>query len=118
MASTLTPQPVTDLELAFGGDVSRLLPPMDEIPEEFHRHPGTGWNRLVSAWFFRGLEALEVEPKEGIDKNAALRHVKAVMGSWQPKHEHKEAGIAYLLSQWFESATWTPKGGEREEATS
>jgi hypothetical protein len=30
-------------------------------------------------------------------------HLKAIMGSFQPKHEHKTAGVAYLMSLWFEA---------------
>ena len=28
--------------------------------------------------------------------------IAAILASFEPKHEHKEAGAAYLLSQWFE----------------
>jgi hypothetical protein len=51
----------------------------------------------------------EIKPKEGVDVDKALRHIQAIMRSYQPKHEHKEAAVAYLLSQWFDDVTWTPK---------
>jgi hypothetical protein len=95
------PIEVTGLEIAFGGDMKKLLPPLNEIPEEFKRGR-TKWNDIVSTWFFRGLKNIKCKPKEGIDEKAALQHVRAIMASWEPKHEHKEAGCAYLLSEWFE----------------
>ena len=104
---------VNDLELAFGGDTARLLPPYADIPDEFKHGHGT-WNQLVSAWFFRGIADLKLMPKDGVDQKKALRHIRAVMVSFDPKHEHKEAGCAFLFSQWFTSATWTARG----EATS
>lgn len=104
----MTPQPVDNLTLAFPADVTRLLPPYDAIPDEF-KHRGNKWNDLVSRWFFSGLPyGTEFKPKEGINKTAALRHVTACMRSFQPKHEHKEAGCAYLLSQWFEDVIAPP----------
>ena len=47
-----------------------------------------------------------MKPKEGVDTKKALRHVKAVLGSWEPKHEHKEAGVAFLLNEWFDDVTY------------
>jgi hypothetical protein len=95
------PQPVDDLALSFGGRMADLLPPVSEIPAEFHRHNGTEWNRRVSAWFFSGLKGRLV-PREGVDSRVAVRHLQAILGSWEPKHEHKEAGVAYLMSLWFD----------------
>lgn len=111
--ASFLPQPVDDIEMAFGGEVNKLLPPYEAIPEQFKRFQGTKWNRLFSAWFFRGLESYCLLPKEGIDESAALRHIRAVMASWEPKHEHKEAGVAYLFSLWFEDAEWVAKEGDR-----
>ena len=58
--------------------------------------------RLAKDWFFRGAKLGKLTPKNGIDAQAAIRHVRYCMGSWEPKHEHKEAGCAYLLSLWFD----------------
>lgn len=100
--------PVAEIDgvtAAFPTHVSHLMPKMSEIPEEFHRGR-TVWNRLVSQWFFCGVKNLQLTPKDGIDKAAALRHVQTVMRSFEPKHEHKEAACAYLLSQWFTDPSW------------
>ena len=92
---------VGDLDLAFPTGVQHLMPRMSDIPKEFHDGK-TPWNKLVGQWFFLGLSKLELVPREGVDANKALRHIRAIMGSFEPKHEHKEAACAYLLSQWFE----------------
>jgi hypothetical protein len=43
-------------------------------------------------------------PREGVDKHKALAAIKAIIGSFAPKHEHKTSGCGYLLSEWFELA--------------
>lgn len=82
--------------------MDKILPKKEEIPEEFWQHRGTVWNKMVSTWFFLGLKNLELEPREGVDQKLALRHIQAIMGSFAPKHEHKEAACAYLLSKYFQ----------------
>ncbi|MFB9330047.1 hypothetical protein ACFFSY_29240 [Paenibacillus aurantiacus] len=101
MTTQIKPQAVTGLDIVFGGDVKKLLPPMEQIPKGFHDHQNK-WHRLVEQWFFKGLKKLDVTPREGIERRAALGHVKACMASCDPKHEHKVAGCAYLMSQFFE----------------
>jgi len=97
----MEPQEVTDVELAFGGRIKELLPPYEDLPEEFQRFK-TDWNRIISKWFFDGLpKNTNFIAKDGINAEKALRHIAAVLRSFEPKHEHKEAGCAYLLSLWF-----------------
>ena len=97
----MKPIKVTDAQLVFPADTSKHLPSYSGIPEEFQRGR-TPWNKLVTRWFFKGLPVdAEFHPRDGIDANDAFRHIRYCMGSWEPKHEHKEAGCAYLLSQWF-----------------
>lgn len=96
------PTKVDALDAAFGGaNINDLLPPYDEIPEEFKQQTNK-WVLWQQQWFFSGLERAP-KPKDGIDGNAAMRHLQAIQGSFDPKHEHKEAGVAYLASKWFES---------------
>jgi len=101
--SKMLPIPVTGVDMAFGGDIDKLLPDYDSIPEEFTvgcNH--NKWNKIFSNWFFHGLDKdTDFIPKDGIDPKAALQHISAIMKSWAPKHEHKEAGCAYLLQLWF-----------------
>lgn len=101
------PIEVDTLECIFGAtDISKLLPPYRSIPKDF-REGRNKWSTLVSTWFFCGLKDAVWKPVPGIDENKALRHLKAIMSSFEPKHEHKEAGVAYLLSLWFEDVTYS-----------
>lgn len=83
----------------------RLLPPYEEIPEDFRRERGESkkWHAIQSRWFFSGLPGnTEFKEKPGIDVNAALMHLGAIQGSFDPKHEHKQAAVAWLMSLWFD----------------
>ena len=93
---------VDDLTMAFGPSrISDLLPAYADIPAEFKR--GNAWTEMVDRWVFSGLpKETVITPKAGVDAKQALRHVGACMRSFEPQHEHKTAGCAYLLSQWFD----------------
>lgn len=95
------PTEVSDVQVVFPASVKGLLPPPDEIPKEFKRHAGTWANRMFSEWFYNGLSEAP-RFRDGIDPEKAMRHLTACMGSFEPRHEHKEAGVAYLLSLWCE----------------
>ena len=86
--------------------VDDLLPAWSEIPEEFKRPDGTKWNRVVSDWFFYGLRNVVWTPRPGVDASEALARVETCVRSWQPRHEHKEAGCAYLLSECFADVSY------------
>jgi hypothetical protein len=98
------PQPVTVMDVAFGPrDIHQFLPAMSEIPDEFKRDQNP-YVRLTSRWFFAGLERSKLRAKSGINERQALGHLQAVLGSFDPPHEQKEAGVAYLMSLWFDIA--------------
>lgn len=97
---TFQPEDVSNLDMAFGGKIENLLPPYNAIPEQF-KNGVTEWNRFFSDMFFAGIKSLELTPREGIDQAKALRHIRTISASFEPKHEHKEAGVAYLMSLWF-----------------
>ena len=103
-APTITPprvdaEPITDLELAFG-----LLPPPEAIPEAFWR--GNAYTQLAEALFYGlPLAPLLIEFKPGFDADQMQRIVRSHLASFEPKHEHKIAGVGYLISQ---MATLTP----------
>jgi hypothetical protein len=99
------PTEVDDVTLAFPAQIRHLKPTWEEIPAEFKRHDGTPWNTLFNKWFYSGLDATSLQEKPGIAKGTALRHVRAIAGSYEPKHEHKEAAVAYLMSLWFEESS-------------
>ena len=94
---------ITDLDIAFGTVTG--LPAYSDVPDEFKR-AGSKWNRLFNDMFMCGITSLKLAPKGDIDPAKAWRHIRALSGSFQPKHEHKEAGVAYLMSQYFEDAVW------------
>lgn len=88
------------------GKMSELLPAWNDIPEDFKSFMGTGeakkWVQAVANIFYSGVRVTEVKMKNGIDRTVVMRHLMSVLHSWEPKHEHKTAGVAYLMSLWFE----------------
>jgi len=108
-----TPVEVSDVDLAFGaGVIGKFMPEWPEIPKRLKSR--TNANGIVSTWFFNGLDPKTVfHTKEGIDFKMAIRQIRACMRSFDPKHEHKEAGVAFLLEQFFDGVTTVD--GERIE---
>lgn len=82
------------------------MPKYADIPREF-KSRGNKWSDFQAAWFFSGISNLKLTPKEGIDGKVAMRHLAAIQGSWEPKHEHKSAAVAYLASLWFDDIEYT-----------
>lgn len=97
-----TPRLTNDLENAFGPRrIHDFLPTREEIPEEFYRGYNQ-WAKVISGWFFEGLDKnTELDPKPGIDPAQALKHISVCLRSFEPAHEDKTAGCAYLMSKWF-----------------
>lgn len=110
------PIELSDVSLAFPADALDYMPSWESIPDEFkNRNVRGDWRRdLWSDIMFAGLDSIELYPKEGIDPNTAFRQLSAIVRSYAPKHEHKEAALAYLTDLWFEGATWTPTGRSRK----
>lgn len=108
------PTPLTPAEVAFGaaGRCLDLMPRWEDIPDDFRRGH-TEWNRTVRTWFYSGLSGWPCTPKPGIDHGVALGHLSAIQGSFEPKHEHKMAAVAYLMSLWYEPAKPGHKGGAK-----
>lgn len=79
------------------------LPKMEDIPKEFK---GSNiFARISKKWFYTGLNSLSDEgltPKKGVDLSDAMVALRACLTSWEPSHERKHAGVAYLLSEWFD----------------
>lgn len=96
------PQSVSDVLMAFPGDIGHLIPDPMAIPDEFWESSGNDWVEFIGRWFASGLTAdTRAFLAQDIDGNTAFRHLKTVLGSYQPKHEHKSAGLAFLCSRWF-----------------
>ena len=92
---------VSQVDLAFGN--TKLMPKWEEIPKDF-KHGKTKWNELFSIWFYRGLEGITLDKIDGLTNEEAtkvVRYIRSFMVSFQPKHEHKEAAVAYILSLYF-----------------
>jgi hypothetical protein len=96
----MQPQEVTDLDIAFGGagNFGRLMPDRKTLdtfkPQKWSRE-------LFMTLFCKGGSVAHLEPKPGIDRTKALRHIEAILGSFEPKHEDKEAAVAYFFETWF-----------------
>jgi hypothetical protein len=102
--------PITKLstaEMAFPAHVvGRLIPDYNKIDR---KDPAI--RRLESVaqtLFFQGGNVEGWEPKEVIDKLGALRQINCVLRSFEPKHEHKIAGVAFLLNEWFRPESVLP----------
>ncbi len=105
----LKPAVVTDVEMAFPANALELMPPEEDIPDEYSDRDR--WEaRLWSALFFKGVTDLSFVPVEGIDPELAWRHLRCILGSFAPRHQHKEAALAYLTALWFRGASWTVDG--------
>lgn len=86
---------VTDAELAFSTD--KLLPEWEQIPDEFKR--GNVYTKLVEALMFnRPLPNTQMVLNEGVTSENLNRCVRAHLQSFGPKHEHKIAGVGYMIS--------------------
>jgi len=108
------PQVIDKLTEIFPAQLGDLIPKYEDIPEEYiHSYGGSDhmkkMRRLFGDCFYYGLTELNLIPQEEIDKDIAWRHVRCVMASFEPKHEHKEAACVYMLSEWFKDATWKSK---------
>ena len=104
MSDWTKPTEVSDLDIAFGANALDYMPPRQECEDALKAlgKRGQEWRDFQREWFFHGLPGeTEFEPKDGIDPKAAFRHLRVIQGSFAPKHEHKEAAVAYLASLWL-----------------
>lgn len=96
---------VSDVVMAFPANVIKdgFLPPWEQLPEAFQRH-WTPWTDLADELFLKGSiqDSHGIRLKEGLDPEKVRRHTMACLGSYEPKHEHKIAGVGFLLYCWFD----------------
>lgn len=106
------PHEVDDVTLAFSANVASMMPSREECDEALRAMPdrGRGWLRFQSDWFFHGISPKKLKPRKDVDKTKALRHLGAIQGSFEPKHEHKEVAVAFLASLWFKKPSYE-RGG-------
>ncbi len=98
MAYELTPEQIASItkpEMAFS--TQRLLPAWEDIPEEFKS--GNIYTNLASAIFY-GTEMPEctVALNDGIEPKALNECIRAHLKSFGPQHEHKIAGVGYMIA--------------------
>lgn len=93
------PKGLDAIDVVFG--VRPPLPAWDDIPGEF-KCSRNEYARVASSLFFNGgrLSDFGLTIKDELDDGDVMRALRACLGSFDPKHEHKEAGVAYMLSQW------------------
>lgn len=87
---------VTDVEAAFG--TTKLLPEREQIPKYEHR---AVYERYVAAMFYATpLPSCVLCMREGFEgKGLQLeKAIRAHLTSFEPKHERKMEGVAYMLS--------------------
>lgn len=91
---------ITDPEVAFGTE--RLLPPWDKIDQSFK--DGNIYTRLAQALHFGSpLPDAEIVFRDGFEAEGVAadlnRCVRAHLASFGPRHEHKMAGVGWLIAQ-------------------
>lgn len=98
MAYTLTPRQlasISDVELAFSTE--RLLPSWEDIPEDFKK--GNDYTVLAEAIMYGWpLPDLVMQMKEGFEPSDLNRAARAHLQSFGPKHQHKIAGVGYMIA--------------------
>lgn len=101
---------VSNIDLAFGR-IDGIIPAYKDIPDEYKTdYPEDQlikkFREFTDMWFFCGVHIINITPKEGIDKKKALRMVTAVIKSFEPSHEHKQAGVTYLMHNLFDDVEY------------
>lgn len=95
------PKVVDQVTYAFPADVvGSYLPALSEIPDEFKQEDNE-YYKLAQHAFLNNVSIKAEALKEDVDENTANRHLSAVLRSFEPKHEHKLSGVAYLLQNWL-----------------
>lgn len=111
MAYDVTPadmESISDIEMAFSAD--RLLPAWDDIPPEFRK--GNQYTKMAEAIMYGWpLPEGTIEIKDGFTPEMLNRAVTSHLQSYGPKHEHKIAGVGYMMSR---ACTLTLTGAAQE----
>lgn len=76
------------------------LPERPAIPADFFcvENP---YNKLLRRWFGGGIRMSEIMPRMGINQCDGILAIKALLNYNHAPREHRIAGGAYLMSQWF-----------------
>lgn len=101
------------MDAAFGAAQDQYPAP-SLVPEVDRRY-----RDAFSTLFFSGgkLADFGLELKPGLDRARAMTALRAWMGSFAPKHEHKEATVAWALSEWCQNVQAPAETDSHEQAT-
>lgn len=89
---------ITKPEAVWG--TTRFLPPEEEIPAEFWK-PNI-YTRIADTMFVGDPPPqgeITFNPGFRADSTATYQFIMAHMKSFEPKHEHKIAGVGYMISK-------------------
>ncbi len=93
------PKDVSPAQAAFPAKVlGTYLPEIHEVPDYPQREQ---WEDVVHRWFSKGLDDIGMVSEDDLDREKALQHLSTCMKSYEPKHEHKISGVAWLMSMWY-----------------
>lgn len=113
------PVDVDDVDVAFPAGVRHLMPDPtvlrganDSGRDYCDMNARDEWARFWSEAFFSGVSDIKLQPRDDIDQKVAWRHLRCILGSYEPKHEHKEGALRFLSERWFASVKW--KSAERK----
>lgn len=100
MTYKITPEQIasiTDIEYALG--TTKFLPSVDDIPREFKSQYGNVFTKIAES-LFSGSKPPDVDltMHDGFDQELVSRCVLAHLRSWAPKHQHKIAGVGFMIS--------------------
>lgn len=96
------PQEIAPVVRAFPAHViGTLLPDLPDIPATYDQRKH--WTAFATALAIDNWDGHDpaLIKRDDVDADLAWTHITTVLGSFQPRFEHKVAGVAWLLSLWF-----------------
>ena len=85
---------VTPIDFAF----STFEAPKELVAEAERRNPQKGMKKFSELFHNGGKFELKDDVK-GTWKENAFKYARALMGSWEPKHEHKELVVGMIFEE-------------------
>ena len=85
---------ITDVDLAF----PTVNTTKELVEEAEKRNPQKGMNKFSEIFYSGGKIELKKDVK-GAWKENAFKYARALMGSWSPKHEHKELVVGMIFEE-------------------
>lgn len=95
----LTPRPASDVDLAFPATVIGTFLPRPEWIGDRSQWLSSPWGRLTDGIFAGRPDDLGCTFEH--DHELVWRHIRVCLGSFEPSHQDKIAGIAFLLAVWM-----------------